>query len=85
MDMTYGRIYFLARGISATYELEDMMNPVATLLMTVFFGSIVLMTGIVIFRESGRSISDAFKECLAWGADFFVAMSMQVLAIATLS
>jgi hypothetical protein len=62
-----------------------MMNPVATLLMRVFFGSIVLMMGIVIFRESGRSISDAFKECLAWGAGFFVAMSMQVLAIATLS
>lgn len=61
------------------------MNPVATLLMTVFFGSIVLMMGIVIFRESGRSISDALNECLAWGAGFFVAMSMQVLAIAALS
>ena len=61
------------------------MNSVATLLMTAFFGAIVLMMGIVIFRESGRSISDAFNECLAWGTGFFVAMSMQILAIATLS
>ena len=61
------------------------MNPVASLLMTIFFGSIVLMMGIVIFRESGKSISDAFRECLAWGTGFFVAMSMQVLAIATLN
>jgi hypothetical protein len=62
-----------------------MMNPVAGLLLRVFFGSIVLMMGIVIFRESGKSISDAFKECLAWGTGFFVAMSMEVLAIAALN
>jgi len=61
-----------------------MMNPIISLLMTVAFGAIFLMVGILVCREAEQSISNALKECMAWGTGFFVAMSIQVLAIASL-
>ena len=60
------------------------MNPVISLLLCVACGTVVLMAGILITRESGSSLSSSFKHSLVWGTGFFVAMSMQILAIARL-
>jgi hypothetical protein len=63
---------------------EIMIHPVIPLLGTIFVGAVVLMLGILLCRESEKSFSEAFRECLYWGTGFFVAMSVQVIAISTL-
>ena len=60
------------------------MNPTVLLLLTVATGAVVLMGGIIICRESDKSIPSTLRECLAWGSGFFVAMSVQVILIAHL-
>jgi hypothetical protein len=66
-------------------ELEDKMNHTILLLLTVATGAVVLMAGIVVFRESSKSLPSALRECFAWGAGFFVAMSVQVVLLANLT
>jgi hypothetical protein len=58
-----------------------MMNSITALMLCVFMGAVVLMVGFLIFRDSERSFTDALRECLFWGTGFFVAMSVQVLAL----
>jgi hypothetical protein len=62
-----------------------MMNSIFGLLLIILFGSAVLMAGILVCRESGKSIKSTLSESLAWGVGFFLLMSVQVVAIAAIS
>jgi len=62
-----------------------MMNSIFGLLLIILIGAAVLMVGVLVFRETGTSIKDTLNECLAWGTDFFLTMSVQVVAIAAIS
>jgi hypothetical protein len=62
-----------------------MMNSIIGLLLIILFGAVVLMAGILVCRESGKSIKSTLSECLAWGVGFFLLMSVQVAAIAAIS
>lgn len=60
------------------------MDFILTLLMYIVVGAVVLMSGMLISRDPGRSLQSVVPESLAWGAGFVVALSAQVVAIATM-
>ena len=60
------------------------MDHLISKLALVAIGSVVLMAGILLFREAGKSFQSALKECMAWGVGFFVTMSVQILALGSL-
>ncbi len=58
------------------------MHPTLFMLQTLAIGTIVLMLGILACKESGQSFKSACKECLGWGAGFFLSMSVQIAVFA---
>jgi hypothetical protein len=61
------------------------MISINTSLMLIFIGTVILMTGILLFREPRKSFRNTCTECVVWGLGFFLAMSVQVALLATLS
>lgn len=60
------------------------MNFTVSMLLCIVAGAVILMAGMLLFRDPGKSFHSAFKESLVWGAGFFVMLSAQVVAIAAM-
>ena len=60
------------------------MNFATTLLMYIVVGAVILMAGMLLSREPGKSLQSAFAESLAWGTGFVVMLGAQVVAIAAM-
>lgn len=58
------------------------MHPILNMVMTLSIGTIILMAGILINRDSGQSIGSVVKESLTWGTGFFFALGTQIAALA---
>ena len=63
---------------------ENMMSPFSALFLSMTFGALFLLVGMLIYRESDRSFTSAFTECLAWGTGIFIVLSLQVLGFSKL-
>ena len=57
------------------------MSPISAFFLSMTFGAAFLAVGAIVCRESERSFTDAFTECLAWGTGIFIVLSLQVLGI----
>lgn len=60
------------------------MISINTSLIIVLIGAFLLMAGILFFKEPGKNIRSTCVECVAWGAGFLFAMSVQVALLATM-
>lgn len=60
------------------------MNFIATMLLYIVVGSVILMAGTLVFRDPDKTMRSAIRESLIWGLSFFVMLSAQVVAIAAM-
>ncbi len=60
------------------------MHPTMFMLTTLAIGTLVLMAGIMMCRESGQSLQCTLKSCLAWGAGYFISMCVQVVVLSNM-
>ncbi len=60
------------------------MNFLISVLPGLLVGVSVLIVGILITKEPKRTRKKALVESMAWGAGFFVAFSLEALALSSL-
>jgi hypothetical protein len=53
------------------------MSYLFSMLLVLLVGAVILMAGILMDREPGQSLRDAFKDSVAWGAGFFIFFSVE--------
>ena len=61
------------------------MISINTSLIIIFIGAFILMAGILLFKEPGKTFRSTCVECVAWGTGFFLSMSVQVALIASMN
>ncbi len=61
-----------------------MMHPAMFMLKTLAIGTVVLIMSLWVTRESGHGLTSTFRGCLAWGAAYFLAMSLQIVLLANI-
>ena len=61
------------------------MFSIDTSLMIVFFVAFILMAGILIFREPSQDFGTTLVESIAWGLGLFLALTVQVALLASMS
>lgn len=85
------RISRSALRFFGTYSLQNVikqeliMISINTSLMIILVGTVILMIGVMLFREPSKSIRSTCNECVVWGVGFFLSMSVQVALIASMS
>jgi len=60
-------------------ELENFMNYLLPIFAMLVIAVIILMAGIIIFRQKEQTLRSASTESLAWGAGFFFSYSTLIL------
>ncbi|MBI5890199.1 MAG: hypothetical protein HZB47_05915 [Nitrosomonadales bacterium] len=61
------------------------MHPIISLLAVIAIGAFVLMLSVLFTTESGQNKDMMIAKSVAWGTGFFLSMSVQVAAIASMS
>lgn len=57
------------------------MNYLLSILVCLAIGMIILMACILVYREPGQSLKNAFHESLIWGAAFFISFSAEASVV----
>jgi hypothetical protein len=60
------------------------MQVINMMLLMLVVGTMILMGGILLFRDSGQSLRSALNLSIACGSWFFVALGAQILVLAIL-
>ena len=72
-------------SLQNVFKWELIMISINASLMIILVGTVILMIGVMLFREPRRSFRSTCTECVAWGLGFFLSMSVQVALIASIS
>lgn len=60
------------------------MQHLSSMLGLLSIGTVILMAGVLLLRDHGQSLQNAFTESLILGIGFFLAFSAEILLISHL-